>query len=200
MEKASSLIFGPGMGHSDATVQAAREFMRVIGELGNKPAVIDADGLNALSDIDTWWSVDAPIVLTPHPGEMSRLTGMSIPDIQRDRLEIARRFATKWRKVVVLKGAATVVAAPSGEVSINSTGGPNLATAGTGDVLSGTIGGLLAQGLAPKEAAIVGVYVHGFAGDILRETHGDAGTIASDLWTALPVARRAILEEAESDQ
>lgn len=198
LSKASALVFGPGMSLSDNTIRLTREVLRSLPEQNLRGTVIDADGLNALSRIPDWWNIRAPIVLTPHPGEMSRLTGLSIDTIQSDRLEVARSHARKWGTIVVLKGAGTVVAAPDGRASINPTGGPNLATAGTGDVLSGIIGGLLAQGCEPFEAAIAGTFLHGRAGDIVRERLGDAGTVASDLLPAIPVARRAILQEGES--
>jgi NAD(P)H-hydrate epimerase len=161
------------------------------------PAVIDADALNALAKIERWWEAVGNVVLTPHPGEMARLTELSIDEIQGDRVRAAREHAGRWGVVLVLKGAGTVVASPDGRVSINPTGGPNLATAGTGDVLSGVIGALLAQGLTPYDAAVCGVYLHGEAGDLLRDALGDVGTVASDLLDALPHARLAVLEEAK---
>jgi NAD(P)H-hydrate epimerase len=157
---------------------------------------VDADGLNSLARLDSWWKHGGHLILTPHPGEMSRLTGLPVADIQSNRLEVCRRFAGTWGQVVILKGAGTIIASPDGRVSINPTGGPNLATAGAGDVLSGIIGGLLAQGLPPWEAAVSGVYWHGLAGDILRREHGDAGTLAGDLPPVLPRARRKILQDA----
>lgn len=198
LDRADALVFGPGLGLSSQTIELTRG---VLGLLANGPvhrAVVDADGLNALAQIDRWWEVVAKLVLTPHPGEMSRLTGRSIPEIQHNRLVTAQEFAAAWQKVVVLKGAGTVIASPDGKAAVNPTGGPNLATAGTGDVLSGVIGGLLAQGCDPFEAAVAGVYWHGRAGDLLRGEHGDAGTIASDLLAVLPSARLSILEEDRS--
>jgi NAD(P)H-hydrate epimerase len=127
---------------------------------------------------------------------MSRLTGRPISEIQSNRLATAQEFATAWGKVVVLKGAGTVIASSDGRAVVNPTGGPNLATAGTGDVLSGIIGGLLAQGCDPFRAAVAGVYLHGRAGDFLRREHGDAGTVAGDLLPVLPTARVSILEHA----
>lgn len=187
-----SLVLGPGLGRSagvtsfvHAAVAAARSVP--------VPIVIDADGLNALCHIDRWWDEIGPAVLTPHPGEMSRLTGVPISEIQSDRLATASAQAKNWGATIVLKGAGTVVASPDGALTINPTGGPNLATAGTGDVLSGIIGGLLAQGSPPYEAATVGVYLHGLAGDLVARTLGDAGTLASDLLSRVPEARHAII-------
>ena len=193
VERARALVCGPGMGISDATVQVMGEIMQGLAGTEIHGAVIDADGLNALAQRAGWWERPVNLILTPHPGEMARLTGLSIPAIQSDRLATARRFAAEWAQVVVLKGAGTVVASPLGEAVINPTGGPNLATAGTGDVLSGIIGGLLAQGCRPFDAAVAGTYWHGRAGDLLRAEQGDVGTLASDLLSTLPAARLSIL-------
>jgi NAD(P)H-hydrate epimerase len=197
MERAAALALGPGMGLSSSTVQFTQAVLRALAKAPPKHALIDADGLNALSKLGEWWKTKTPIVLTPHPGEMSRLTGLPIAEIQSDRLGVARRYAAEWEKIVVLKGAGTVVADPSGEAVVNPTGGPNLATAGTGDVLSGVIGGLLAQGVRPFPAAVAGVYIHGRAGDLLRAEHGDVGTLAGDLLGMLPRARLSILANTQ---
>jgi ADP-dependent NAD(P)H-hydrate dehydratase / NAD(P)H-hydrate epimerase len=199
LEKAKACAAGPGLGLSQSTIAVIRRLLHLLAE-ARIPGVIDADGLNALSSIDGWWEVEVDLVLTPHPGEMSRLTGISIADIQQDRVRVALSHAAKWRKVVVLKGAGTVIASPEGDAVINSTGGPNLATAGTGDVLTGVIGGLLAQGLSPFDAAVCGVYLHGRAGDLLRDELGDVGTVAGDLIDTLPEARLSILQEAQEQQ
>lgn len=199
LEKAKACVAGPGLGLSQSTVAFIDRLLHLLAE-ARLPGVIDADGLNALSSIDRWWEVEANLVVTPHPGEMSRLTGISIADIQQDRLHVALSHAARWRKVVVLKGAGTVIASPEGDAVINSTGGPNLATAGTGDVLTGVIGGLLTQGLPPFDAAVSGVYLHGRAGDLLRDELGDVGTVAGDLIDTLPQARLSILQEAQEQQ
>jgi NAD(P)H-hydrate epimerase len=196
LDKAKACVVGPGLGLAPSTVTFIGALLKALQEKGI-PAVIDADGLNALSELRNWWTTKCRLVLTPHPGEMSRLTGLSIQEIQQDRLGIAMQCAARWDTVVVLKGAGTVIASPDGRAVINSTGGPNLGTAGTGDVLSGIIGGLLTQGLPPFDAAVCGVYLHGHAGDLLQREHGEIGTIASDLIDILPKARRSILEEAE---
>lgn len=195
LPSARAVVLGPGLGLSSETISFVSSLVLDTKELERKPVVVDADGLNALSQIPEWWRSKASIVVTPHPGEMSRLTELKVEAIQADRVNIALRYAAEWGHVVVLKGAGTVVAAPDGTASINPTGGPNLATAGTGDVLSGVIGGLLAQGCSPFGAAVCGAYLHGMAGDILREEYGDAGTIASDLHGVLPVARLSTLRE-----
>lgn len=154
-------------------------------------AVIDADGLNLLAQIDEWWSkVPAErLVLTPHPGEMARLLKLSdAAEVNSDRLGAALRAAQEWQQIVVLKGAETVIAAPDGKASIGPAGNPALATAGTGDVLAGVIGGLLAQGLNPFDAARLGVYLHAQAGQRVRREIGEAGALAGDLLVRLPQA------------
>jgi len=199
LERASACVFGPGMGLSPVTQELTRAVLLELGHATIRGGVVDADALNALAKQPEWWSVDAPLVLTPHPGEMSRLTGREIKEIQADRLGCATQCARMWGKVVVLKGSGTVVASPGGEAVINPTGGPNLATAGSGDVLSGIIGGLMAQGCSPYDAAVAGVYLHGRSGDMLLREHGDAGTIASDLAAVLPRARQSVLRESEEN-
>ena len=130
------------------------------------PLVIDADGLNIMADVDNWWQrLPASSVLTPHPGEMARLTKMSADQIAADRLGIASKFAQEWGHVVVLKGAFSVVAAPDGKIVVMPFANPALATAGSGDVLAGAIVGLRAQGLPAFEAAVCGAYLHGVAGE-----------------------------------
>ena len=150
--------------------------------------VIDADGLNLLSEIERWWErlPRGRCVLTPHPGEMRRL--LKVEELERDVARVAEGAAETWGQVVVLKGATTVVADPDGRSALNDGGNAALATAGTGDVLAGAIAGLLAQGLKPFEAAVLGVYLHSAAGRMVREELGDAGTLASDLLPRLPLA------------
>lgn len=192
IERARAMIVGPGLGLSETTIAMTKTLLATLRE-SDIQVLIDADGLNALSKIEHWWPISTPAILTPHPGEMSRLTGMPVEEIQHDRIGVAQRHAAQWRVVVVLKGAGTVVASPDGTTVVNPTGGPNLATAGTGDVLSGIIGGLLAQGCSPWSAAVAGVYLHGRAGDIWRAEHGEVGMVASDLLDNIPAARVSIL-------
>ncbi|MBC8161023.1 MAG: NAD(P)H-hydrate dehydratase, partial [Roseiflexaceae bacterium] len=156
------------------------------------PLVIDADGLNHLAEIPTWWEhlPAGRAVLTPHPGEMRRL--LKADEMPGDPVDAAEQSAKAWGQIVVLKGATTVVASPDGRSALLDGGNAALASAGTGDVLAGVICGLLAQGLAPYEAAISGVYLHSAAGRILRDDMGDAGTLASDLLVRLPLAIRAL--------
>jgi NAD(P)H-hydrate epimerase len=159
-----------------------------------KGAVLDADALNNLAKVAGWWERLRPgCVLTPHPGEMARLTGKSVAEIQAQRMDAASEAAKRWQQTVVLKGAGTIIAAPDGRVWLSPFSNPALASAGTGDVLAGAIAGFIAQGLAAPEAAACGVYLHGTAGDLLRKELGDAGVLASDVLAALPRARQEIL-------
>jgi len=207
----NALLVGPGLGMEDSTVEFVHLLLgwqtgrqrRQIGfvsaekargaqgeeSTGYPPVVIDADGLNALALLPDWWeSLILQAILTPHPGEMSRLMDCSIEEIQSDRLTAARTAADKWQQTVVLKGAYSVVAAPDGRSVVCPFANPALATAGTGDVLSGSLVGLLAQGLSPFEAAVAGVYLHGAAGEMVAAKMGNAGVVASDLLPLLPLA------------
>lgn len=174
---------GPGM----SRYPEAGAIIRHILERSGVPLVIDADGLNALeNDAAILKNRQVPIVLTPHPGEMARLTGKTIEEIQSHRLEIAQTFAEEWGVTLVLKGNKTIIANPSGEVYINISGNPGMATAGSGDVLTGIITGLIAQGLKPQDAAFAGVYLHGLAGDLAAQIKGELGLIAGDLISCIP--------------
>ncbi len=213
----TAVLAGCGMGWSEGTTEFLRELLlsgalrQAQGERGASaqgegrvssdglPLLIDADGLNNLSCIDGWHGlVDSPLVLTPHPGEMSTLTGIPVGHIQADRVAVAREWAERWGATVVLKGAYTAIASPGEPVRIAPFANPGLATGGTGDVLSGVIVSLLAQGLAPADAASVGVYLHAAAGEAVTSRIGQAGLAASDLLEELPPAlaslRRATLE------
>jgi NAD(P)H-hydrate epimerase len=192
MEQYDAVGLGCGMGRSEE----ARGFMEVVLESGvlTKPLVIDADGLNLLSGIKDWHKkLKGPVVLTPHPGEMARLTGLSIKDVQAKRVEVAREWSGKWGVVVALKGAFTVAASPEGIVRVSPFANPLLASGGTGDVLTGLVAGLLAQGMSASEAAACGVYVHGASAEGLREEFGDRGMLAGDLVGRIPEAVRGIL-------
>ncbi|MCI0475578.1 MAG: NAD(P)H-hydrate dehydratase, partial [Anaerolineales bacterium] len=148
----------------------------------------------ALAQSGDLWTRLTPnrAILTPHPGEMAMLTSLTRDQIQADRVNVAKKFAAQWRQVVVLKGAFTVIASPDGRATLLPFATPALATAGTGDVLAGTIVAMLAQGLRAYDAAIVGAYIHGLAGEIAAREIGDAGVVASDLLTRLPVALRQV--------
>jgi len=184
------LGFGPGVGISPEIESLLRRMLPAL----KVPMVIDADGLNNLAaDISMLKTADMPIILTPHPGEMARLTGASVSQVQRDRLTCAREFACKHNVHVVLKGARTVIAHPDGKVYVNPTGNAGMASGGMGDVLTGLIGGLLAQGYAPEAAAQVGVYLHGAAADRLVEKIGPVGYLASDVMDIIPTQMKKLL-------
>jgi len=189
----STLVLGPGIGRAESTSTCAR----TVATRAEVPLVLDADGLFAFGDEpEPLAARPAATVLTPHPGEAARLLGTDTASLGRDRVSAARRLAERSGAVVVLKGAATVVADPEGRVRVNPTGGPLLATGGTGDVLAGVIGGLLAQGLPALEAATLGTFLHGAAADGLAGRLGDAGLLASELADALPETARRLAERA----
>ncbi len=181
-EGKDALVLGPGIDRGKKTYQLIADLL----ERFPGPVVLDADALNALSGrLEVLRAAQGPLLLTPHPGEMARLSGLSVAEIQADRVTVARDFARAHRVVLVLKGARTVVALPDGRARVNPTGNPGMATGGAGDVLSGVCGALLAQGLAPADAASVAVYAHGLAGDVEQEWRGELGLIASDLISGL---------------
>jgi len=185
----AALVVGPGLGRQPATLRRARNFVTEL----QHPAVVDADGLLALAEVQRWWpAVSAPLVLTPHPGEFARLmrlpAGESLVDDDAQRAEAARQAAARWGQVVVLKGAHTVIAAPNGDLLRSDIATPALATAGSGDVLAGVIGAFLAAGLSPFDAAGCGVAVHGAAGLLAEDRIGRAGVVARDIANLLPTA------------
>lgn len=188
-----AVLIGPGLGRAPGVDEFVAAVVRWLATGGEQPQgiVVDADALNALAGTAIWSEL-APgrCVLTPHPGEMARLVGCSVAEVQARRVPIAREAAQRWQQIVVLKGAPTVVAAPDGLVTVLPFANPALATAGTGDVLAGTIVGLLAQGVAPHAAARLGVWLHGTAGERVRAQRGVAGAAASDLLLQLPAAIR----------
>jgi len=189
--KTDVVLLGPGMSQHAST---AAFLANLVPKL-DKPLVLDADALNIISNNDPkkfFADLKAPIVITPHPGEMARLTGLPVREIQQNRLEVASKAAREWKVVVVLKGAGTVVAHPGGKVFVNPTGNPGMATAGSGDVLSGLVAGLMAQGLAALDAAVAGVYVHGLAGDLAAREKGQMGLTAGDILASLPRALAAL--------
>ena len=187
-----AIALGCGMGRSEGGAELVGDLLEATGA-GGMPLLIDADGLNNLSAVRDWWEGRTqPLVVTPHPGEMSTLTGLSTADVQERRVEVAREYAGKWRATVVLKGAHTVVASEDGRCWVSPFSNPGLASGGTGDVLSGIIVGLMAQGVAPVDAAVAGVYLHGMAGERVREELGESGSLASDLLPKLPVLMREL--------
>jgi NAD(P)H-hydrate epimerase len=203
LDKADALILGPGFGMAEATLGFLRTLMKKWERAKRAPAtvaatsrshevktLVDADGLRLLAQIENWPGLlPKPAVLTPHPGEMAALTGLSKEEIQSDRLGAACKFAAQWGHVVLLKGAFTIIAAPDGKAVLEPFATPALAKAGSGDVLSGLIGGLLAQGVQPFEAAVAGAFIHGRAAEIATETLGTTVSIvAGDLLKAIPKA------------
>ena len=184
-----TLLVGCGMGQEAHTSEMVRHLLTSMPSSLTPRIVVDADGLNILAKAPNWWQrIHENAVITPHPGEMRRLVDTSLEAVQTDRLKVARVAAATWRKTVLLKGAYSIIVAPAGQAVINPFANPALATAGTGDVLSGIVAGLLAQGLSPFHAATAAAYVHGAAGEIVRSELGDAGAAASDLLLAIPKA------------
>ena len=190
----SVLAIGPGLSQHPETVALVHS---LICE-SNAPIVIDADGVNALSKSKEILSSLSPqTVLTPHPGEMARLIGGTVEALERDRIGIAQRFAETHNVTLVLKGAPTVVARGDGEVWINSTGNAGMATGGMGDILTGLIAGLIAQKVSPFDAAVLGVYLHGLAGDIVAESIGMHGLMAGDVLNSVPKAIKLCGEQSQ---
>lgn len=192
-EAADVLAIGPGLGTSESTQEAVRTILQKI----TTPVVIDADALTALAGhTEILAAMQAQKVLTPHPGEMARLTGLEIAEIEADRINVAKKYAEEWQAIVVLKGAPTVIGCPNGTVYVNSTGNSSLATGGSGDVLTGIIAGLAAQEISLQEAAICGVYLHGLAAEL---TGIDIGLAAGELAALLPQAREQVLYGVEAE-
>ena len=202
-----AIVVGPGLRPGLATAELVRLLIPASGDADAAPIVLDAEALRSLATMDGWWEGERrPAVLTPHPGEFARLRAGSgraeaddgdISTNDAARVAAVRDAAVAWRSVVVLKGARTVIADVDGTVAIAPFENPALASGGTGDVLAGTIGALLAQGLAPFAAARVGVYLHGVSGESVRERLGDAGLLASDLPDGLAIARKRLAALAE---
>ncbi|MFP4499812.1 MAG: NAD(P)H-hydrate dehydratase [Candidatus Hydrogenedentota bacterium] len=189
----AAVAIGPGLTQDADAVRFVHAFLRAC----SVPLVIDADGLNAVSrDTSILREIAPPCILTPHPGEMARLAGLSTKEVQADRGQVAEAFAREHGCVVVLKGWRTVVAAATGDRYTNTTGNAGMASGGTGDVLCGVVASLLAQGLAPDAAARLGVYVHGLAGDYAAAEKTQRAMMARDLLDSLPTAWRQLEAEA----
>lgn len=183
--KADLIAIGPGIGISKDTQKLLSELIRH----SPVPLVIDADGLNSITAAKKMLrNSKSPVILTPHPGEMARLTGGSVADIEKNRIDPAVSFSKKTGAYLVLKGAPTIIATPEGRAYINTTGNPGMATAGSGDVLTGMITALLGQGLNPEEASVLGVYLHGLAGDLAAAKSGEHSLTASDIIFFIPSA------------
>ena len=196
-QKRTVIAIGPGLSSSD---ESTRRFVSDFIRQRTVPVVIDADGLNALAPWpdDLRGSDELPIIITPHPGEMARLTGKTNAEVVTDRINTAREFATQHHVITVLKGSHTIIAAPDGEVYVNPTGNAGMATAGSGDVLTGLTAGLLAQRTQEAlEAVIAAVYLHGLAGDIAASELGLRSLMASDISEKIPAAILRVGGEAE---
>jgi NAD(P)H-hydrate epimerase len=182
----NSLIVGPGWGLSPTNAEFLEALLEHIPQ--KVPTVIDADGLKLLKSIDRWWEkLPDQTILTPHPGEMAVLTGLEVKEIQSDRWEIAKKYAKCWGVTLVLKGAETVIADPEGDLWINPISEPALATAGSGDVLSGMIGGFLAQGESALDAAVISAWLHAQAGILAKKKlRTDRSVTAVDILDSIP--------------
>jgi NAD(P)H-hydrate epimerase len=192
MSGKNCLAIGPGIGQAAETKQLVQKIIKN----SHIPVVADADALNNLANqMHLFSHASAPIVLTPHPGEMARLLDTNVAAVQQDRITCARKLAVGSNVHVVLKGARTVIAHPDGKVYINPTGNPGMATGGMGDVLTGVIAGLLTQGLSPESASHAGVYLHGAAADSLAEAIGPYGYLAGDVMNAIPAEIKKIYDQ-----
>jgi len=183
LEKVDVAAVGPGLSTGDET----KEVVYSIVKNSKVPIVLDADGINILAeDLSILKERKAQMVITPHPGEMARLLGTTVKEIQEDRINIARSFSKEWGVTTVLKGSRTIIASPEGEIYINTTGNAGMATGGSGDVLTGIIASFIGQGLKPLDAAVAGVYLHGVCGDNIAQRNGAHGLIAGDLAREIP--------------
>ncbi|HEY3288834.1 MAG TPA: NAD(P)H-hydrate dehydratase [Anaerolineae bacterium] len=200
LDQRHGVVIGPGMGQNPMTAEFLAGFFAMARAKGaGTRLLVDADGLNHLSRMTDWpMLLPAASILTPHPGEMARLTGMTIQQVQSDRIGNALQAAKRWGHIVVLKGAYTVIAHPSQGCVVLPFSNAALAVAGTGDVLAGCIGGMLAQGLEPFDAAVSGAFLHATAGESWRGVHGDAGLLASDLLALLPDEMRQLRHSNQS--
>jgi len=189
LKKADCLLMGPGLSRHPDTQRLIRRVLMVC----DKPVVLDADALIALArHLDTFKRLKSVAVLTPHPGEMAYLLGITVKDVQNNRKKVAKEFALRYNTILVLKGHQTIVASPEGKTYINNTGNPGMATAGSGDVLAGTLAAFLGQGMPAYQAACSAVYVHGLAGDLAARDKTEVSLIASDIIEYLPKAFRKL--------
>ena len=188
------LLMGCGLGQLPHTKSFVRNVLSGLPE--RCPIlVLDADALNIVSEMDRWWErLPAGTIITPHAGEMARLLKISIDEVQGNRFGICRRAASDWNKIVVLKGAFSIIAEPSGQARVSDAANAGLASAGTGDVLAGAIAGLAGQGISPFDAASLGVYLHAAAGERVKDDLGDTGMLASDLLPVLPKVIKELRE------
>jgi NAD(P)H-hydrate epimerase len=193
LQTKDALVLGPGLSTQEET---RRVVLRLV-QTSPCPVVLDADGLTALvGRLDILNGARSPVILTPHPGEMGRLTGLSPAEVQNRRVELTQSFTRDHGVTLVLKGARTLIASLQGRLAVNGSGNPSLASGGTGDVLTGLIAGFLAQGMAPFQAACLGVYCHGAAADRLAPRYGDRGLMATDLLLEIPTVLKALGDRA----
>jgi NAD(P)H-hydrate epimerase len=174
------VAIGPGCGNSNELLELVKQIIKT----SEIPLVIDADGLNALAkniEILNDDERNSPIVLTPHLGEMSRLINRPIEEIQRNKISIVKNFSREYNVILVLKGARTIVGLPNGEIYINLNGNSGMSTAGSGDILTGLIASLIAQGVEPGKSALLGVFIHGYSGDLVANEKGEYGMLAEDI-------------------
>ncbi|WIV13453.1 NAD(P)H-hydrate dehydratase [Proteiniborus sp. MB09-C3] len=189
ISKVDCLVLGPGMGVDGERVGLVKDILLYT----EKPIVLDADGINCASkDKEALLARQYPTVITPHPAELSRLLGITTEEIQSNRIEYCRYAAQTFNTITVLKGSNTVISSPKGDIYINTTGNPGMATAGSGDVLSGMIGSLIGQKIEPLNATMAAVFCHGLAGDIVAREKGEYGLIAGDIVENIPYAIKAI--------
>jgi hydroxyethylthiazole kinase-like uncharacterized protein yjeF len=190
------LAIGPGI----SRIAETSKLVRALVKKQDLPVVLDADGLNAFAGSAAELNGKGrSLVITPHPGEMARLLGSTVAAVQRDRINVARKFARDHRVILVLKGHRTLIADPDGEIWVNTTGNPGMATGGTGDILTGMVAGLAAQNSKRVlEAVIAAVHLHGLAGDVAAEQMGEHSLVATDLLRALPEAFRRVRQAAQA--
>ena len=192
MEGKKVLVLGPGLSTHEDTVKLVHAIIKE----SSIPVVVDADGITALgAHPELLQQVDVPVVLTPHPGEMARLIGVSAREVQRDRIAIAKDFAQRFGCYIVLKGARSLLADPDGSLSINLTGNPGMASGGMGDLLTGMIPGFMAQGYDCATSTKLGVFIHGLAGDLLSRERGPVGFIAGDVLNEVPRVLKSLVEQ-----
>lgn len=192
IEDMDVLAIGPGIGVDEERIELIEEILLNY----KKTIVLDADGINCLSkgDANILRRRKARTILTPHLGELSRLLGVSIDEIRKNLIEYSRYISNKYKIIIVLKGKNTIVCDEEGEIYINSTGNPGMATAGSGDILTGIIASFVGQGIDPYDAAVLGVYSHGLAGDLAKETKGEYGMIARDILNNIPYSIKNLQE------
>jgi len=189
LEGKSAVAMGPGLTTDSETIRLIGEILPFI----QCPLILDADAINALENHMNWLNALNSVVLTPHPKEMSRLTGLSTQEVQENRISVTTEFAQKHSLILLLKGAPSLIGTPDGNVFINPTGNPGMATGGSGDVLTGIIAGLAAQNISIKNASIAGAYIHGYSGDLFSKSETQTSLIAGDLLRSLPDALKRVL-------